>query len=208
MYQSLKDKGLKLSEEDFNAIVGAIKQGAEDVKQYLEINNDSWPKFSFSDNIDAMGFSSQNDTINIHISYLDHVSENETPLKFRDQLACFAPDKFYMIFKYLYWLRLFGREETIHYYQKHGNPKLKVSFPNTFPKSLSTKTFLLSDVEVEARKAVDVVATLNNENIVWKPVDEYLKTNFSNYYNKPVEYLISLPKPTIPISFELENILT
>jgi len=208
MYQSLKDKGLKLSEEDFSTILDAVTQGAEDVKRYLGTTNDPWPKFLFSDSIDALGFSSLEDAINIHLTYLNHISENETPLKFRDQLACFVPDKFYVIFKYLYWLRLFGREETIHYYQKRGNPLLHAPFPNAFPKTLSAKTFLLSDVEVEARKTVDKVASLNNENIVWKPIDDYLSTNFSEYYNKPIEYLATQPKPNISISFEIENILT
>ena len=206
-YQSLSAKGLQLAENDFNIIFNAITQGIDDVKLYLNIRDDSGPKLQISATDSTMGFSKEYDVINVNMGYLNLISGNTTPLEYRDQLACFVPDKFYVIFKYLYWLRLFGREEAIHYYQKHGNPKLNVPFPDSFPESLSRKAFILSDLEVEARSTVDAIAELNRENVVWKNVDEYFSHNFSDYYNKPIDHLSTLPKPNIQISFEMENIV-
>ncbi|HSW88024.1 MAG TPA: hypothetical protein VLG12_02575, partial [Candidatus Saccharimonadales bacterium] len=131
-YQSLKNKGLKLAENDFNTVFSTIIQGHDDTKRYLNVENDPNPAFRISDEDVSMGFSKTQDAINIHLGYLNLLSKNTTPIEYRDQLTCFVPDKFYVIFKYLYWLRLFGRESTIHYYQKHGNPKLKIAFPAVF----------------------------------------------------------------------------
>lgn len=207
-YKFLSENGLKLSEAEFNTILNEIKKGVLDTKNYLNALDNPNPKFSFLNNIGIFGYSTENDSINIRIDYLNLFANSPTSLKYKDQLVCFVPDKFYVIVKYLTWLRLFGREETIHYFQYHGSPQVKVKFPDKFPESFSPKSLLLSDIEVEARTIGDKIAVVNNEIPVWKNIDEYFSKNFPEYYNKPIELLATLPRPNLQISFEMENLMT
>lgn len=208
IYQSLAEKGLKLSEKDFNATLEAVQKGVDKARAYLKTENKPAPQIVFSDTVGTIGFSNDLNAINIRMDFLNLIAKNTTPVEFRDQLVCFVPDKLYMILKYLSWLEFFGMEETIHYYQKHGSSLLKVKFPEKFPDSLSPRTLLLSDLEVEARSTVDSINSANNENPIWKNVDAYFSANFPEYYNLPVDQLITLPKPDLQISFEMENLLT
>ncbi len=207
-YKALSARGLLLPETDFKVITAEIKKGVLDCKNYLKTAEAAGPEFTFSDNINALGFSVSTGSINLRIDYLNLFVSSASPLEYKDQLVCFVPDKFYVIVKYFNWLRLFGREETIHYYQHFGNPQLHVKFPEEFPENFSPKSLLLSDLEVEARKVGDTIALTNNESPVWKNIDEYFMSNFPDYYNKPIEELATLPKPNLQISFEMENILT
>lgn len=206
-FNLLKENGLKLSDHDFGVMIKSVMQGVNNARKYLQTETDPPPKFVFSDTISAIGYAHETDAINIRMDYLNLVAINTTKIEYRDQLVCFVPDKFYMILKYLSWMRLFGIEETIHYYQRHGNPKVHVSFPEKFPENLSPKSLLLSDLEVEARTTVDKINEANNENSIWQNVDEFFSKNYSDYYNKPIDHLAALPKPDLPISFEMENLL-
>ncbi len=206
-YKSLSETGLNLSEIEFNIILAEIQKGVLDVKNYLKILDDPNPQFSFLNNINTLGFSPVSDSINIRLDYLNLFAITQTPLEYKDQLVCFVPENFYVIVKYFTWLRLFGREETIHYYQYHDNPAVKVKFPDKFPEKFSPKSLLLSDLEVETRNIGDKIAIMNNEAPVWKNIDEYLSKNYPEYYNKPIEHLTTLPRPNLQISFEMENLL-
>jgi hypothetical protein len=207
-YLSLRENGLKLTESDFKIIISSVINGISEARKYLQKEGDPLPKIMFSNDIGVMGFSSQLNAINIRMDYLNLISTNTTPIEYRDQLACYVPDEFYMILKYLQWLRLFGIEETIHYYQKNGNSRLLIGFPEKFPESLSPKTLLLSDLETEARKSVDAILTANGDVPIWKNVDFYFASKFPEYYNKPISHLVTLPKPDLGISFEIENLLS
>lgn len=205
-YQTLAATGLKLPEIEFNTILLEVEKGILEAKEHLK-TTDTGPQVTFSNDISAIGFSAEHDSINIRIDYLNLFASNHTPLDYKDQLVCFVPNKFYVIVKYLTWLRLFGREETIHYYQYHSNPHLKIKFPEKFPELFSPKSLLLSDLEIEARTIGDSIALANNDNPIWKNIDEYLAANFPEFYNKPIEHLATLPKPNLQMSFEMENIL-
>ena len=206
LYSELSEKNLKLSEIEFNAFVGEVKKGIIEAKNYLDADPNTNPEITFLNDTGIIGFNPQTDSINIRLDYLNLLSSSETPITYKDQLICFVPDKFYMVFKYLDWLRLFGMENAIHYYQFHHNPTLKVKFPENFPENFSPKTLLLSDLETEARETVDKILEAKNEPPVWKKLNEYFASNFPEHYNKPVAELINLPKPDLQISFEMENL--
>jgi hypothetical protein len=206
-YQALVENGLRLSEEEFKTIIGEVERGVSEARNYLKADDEDIPQITFLNDTGVMGFYTKSDSINIRPDYLNLVAHNETPLLYKDQLICFVPDKFYMVFKYLDWMRLFGIEETVHYYQRHGNPSLLVKFPESFPENMSPKSLLLSDLETEARNTVDKILDANNGQPVWKNLDKYFSDNYSDYYNKPIEELTDLPKSDLPISFEMENLL-
>jgi hypothetical protein len=206
-YALLHENGLLLSESDFASIVQEISKGVHDARKFLKTDADAGQKFVITDEIGAIGYSAKADAINIRMDYLNLVATNSTLIAYRDQLVCFVPDKFYMILKYLHWMRLFGIEETVHYYQRHGNSLLHAAFPENFPAELSPKSLLLSDIEVEARSMVDNILIAGGEQPIWKPVDAFLKSNYQQYYNKPLAEIAALPKPDLPISFEMENLI-
>lgn len=203
-YNSLLKNGLKLSEGDFNLIYDSLVGGAREVKKYLNVSDDSWPKFIFSSDVDVLGYANEHDAISISINHLNQVAARETKLEYKDQLLLFIPDLFYMIVKYIYWLKLLGIESTIHRYQKGGNPLLKKRFPEKLSPTVSSRMLLLSDFEVEARTVTDKILEQLGENPVWKNFDMYLSKNFAGYYDKPIDELIKLPKIQLSISFEME----
>ena len=203
-YKSLTKNGLQLSENDYNLILDSLTNGAEEAKKYLGVTSDPWPKFNFSNDSLALGYSSRDDMICLSLSHLNQAVSRSSQLEFKDQLIMFIPDVFYIIVKYIYWLRLLGREATIHRYQKFGNPLLFKQFPDKLPASVSRKALILSDVEVEARKIIDAIILQKEENPIWENVDTYFSKNYPQYYNKSIEELAKLPKPEFPISFEME----
>lgn len=203
-YKTLSQNGLQLSEVDFNVILKSLTIGAEEAKTFLNVASDIWPKFNFSNHTTSLGFSAKADAICLSMTNLNQQAVRIAPLEYKDQLIVFMPDVFYIIVKYLYWLKLLGREATIHHYQKVGSPKLRVQFPEKLPVSFSHKLLLLSNVETEARAIADEIAKVHDENPTWKNVDAYLSQNYPQYYNKTIEELSVLPKPDLPISFEME----
>lgn len=203
-YDSLVKNGLQLSESDFNLIHNSLAAGSQEAKKYLNISSESWPRFIFVSDIQVLGYASQHDAISLSLNHLNQEDLRKAPLEYKDQLLCFMPDVFYIIVKYTYWLKLLGREATIHRYQKIGNPLLKKQFPDKLPPSFSHKTLLLSDFEVEARRLTDAITEQLGENPIWKNFDAYLSKNYPHHYNKSIEELQKLPKITFPISFEME----
>lgn len=206
LYQSLIAKGLKIHELEFYAIYAQLQKGIIETKSYLKANTLDDPQLSFNNDTGRIGFNTQTNTINISLDYLSHMAASKTSLEYKDQLICFVPDKFCMVIKYLDWLRFFGIEQAIHFYQFHNNPSLKVSFPEKFPDKFSPKSLLLSNLEVEARKTVDMILIENQEKPIWHNLDTYLKTNFPEFYNKSITELSNLPKPNLQITFEMENL--
>lgn len=203
-YNSLSKNGLRLSESDFNLIRDSLVSGAREAKKYLNVVDDSWPKFIFGSDVDVLGYASQNDAISLSINHLNQADSGSTQLEYKDQLLMFVPDVFYMIVKYAFWLKLLGIESTIHRYQKIGNPLLTKRLPEKLPPSVSPKKLLLSDVEVEARRNTDAIIVRLGENPIWKNFDAYLSKNYPLYYNKSIEELVKLPKIMFPITFEME----
>jgi hypothetical protein len=203
-YNSLTKRGLQLSENDFNLIRDSLGTGAEEAKKYLNVATDVWPKFIFESGVQVLGYSSQHDAISLSLNLLNQAAARTTNIEYKDQLLCFMPDVFYIIVKYTYWLKLLGREATVHRYQKIGNPLLKKKFPEVIPASLSSRALLLSDVEVEARTITDAITIQLGEIPIWKNFDAYFSKNHAEYYNKPIDELEKLPKLTLPISFEME----
>lgn len=203
-YNSLLKNGLRLSESDFNLIRDSLVSGALEAKKYLNAVDDSWPKFIFDNDVDVLGYSSQHDAISLSLSRLNQADRDSTKLEYKDQLLVFVPDIFYIIVKYTYWLKLLGIESTIHRYQKIGNPLLKKQFPEKLPLPPSPKKLLLSDVEIEARRITDEIIVQLGEIPIWKNFEAYLSKNYPQYYDKPIEDLIKLPKIILPISFEME----
>lgn len=203
-YNSLSKNGLQLSENDFNLIRDSLVSGAEEAKKYLNVASDSWPKFIFDNDVDILGYSSQHDAISLSLNHINQAGSRTIRLEHKDQLLAFVPDVFYIIVKYIYWLKLLGIESTIHRYQKIGNPLLERGFPEKLPPSATPKTLLLSDVEVEARRVTDAVIERIGENPIWENFDAYLSKNYPQYYDKPIEELIKLRKIILPISFEME----
>jgi hypothetical protein len=206
-YRALAENGLMLSEQEFNTIITEIKKGIREASEFLKVDEGSTPTLSFINETGIIGFSPNTNSINIRSAYLNLIAQAETDVMYKDQLICFVPDKFYMVFKYLEWLRLFGMENAIHYYQFHTSPMLKVKFPDSFPENFSPRTLLLSDLEIEARRTVDKILEGKEEPPPWKKLDEYLSSNFPEHYNKSVSELQTLPKPDLEISFEMENLL-
>ncbi len=203
-YKTLTHNGLQLPENDFNLILDSLTKGAEEAKKYLNVAADPWPKFNFSNDTLSLGYSTRDDAISLSLSHLNQAASRASQLEYKDQLIMFIPDVFYIIVKYIYWLRLLGREATIHRYQKIGNPLLHKQFPDTLPASVSRKALILSDVEVEARNIIDVIIRQLGENPIWENVDTYFSKNYPQYYNKSISELANLPKPDFPISFEME----
>ncbi len=203
-YNYLIKKGLTLSGEDFSLIHDSLITGANEAKKYLNVSNDLWPKFNFSNDSPTLGYNSLDDTICLSLNHINQAASRSTPLKYKDQLIMFMPDKFYIIVKYISWLKLLGREATIHRYQKIGNPLLYMKFPETLPSTLSTKLLIFSDVEVEARTVNDKIAAMSGEKPIWIKVNAYFSENYPQYYNKSIMELAKFPKPDLPISFEME----
>lgn len=203
-YVSLRGNGLQLSEKDFEFILDILTQGANDAKKYLNVTSDPWPKFIFESSVPVLGYSATDDAISISLEHLNQSGSRQTLLEYKDQLICFMPDVFYIIVKYTHWLRLLGREATVHRYQKIGNSLLKKKFPETIPASISQKALILSDIEVEARTITDAIAIERGENPIWNKFDAYFAKNHAEYYNKPLEEFGELPKLLFPISFEME----
>ncbi len=208
-YNSLSKNGLQLSESDFNVIRDSLVSGAQEAKKYLNVVDDSWPRFIFANDVDVLGYSSKHDAISLSLSRLNQTDRDSTKLEYKDQLLVFVPDIFYIIVKYTYWLKLLGIESTIHRYQKIGNPLLKKQFPEKLPLSPSPKKLMLSDVEVEARRITDEIIVQLGENPIWKNFEAYISKNCSQYYNKSIEELEKLSKiTTLPVTFEMEYYAT
>ncbi len=203
-FQLLTQAGLTISEDAFNLMKNNLLAGVEEAKLYLNAVEDEWPKFNFSNDAGALGYSGKDDAICISINHLNQAASRNTSLEYKDQLLLFVPDVFYLIVKYLHWLKLLGRESTIHRYQKHGNTKLNAKYPEALPGYLSNKLLLFSDFEVEARGAVDAIAEQSGEGPIWKNVDEYLEKTFAQYYRKNIDDLLKFPKPEFHMSFEME----
>ncbi len=206
-YNSLKSKGLLLTEVDFSQIINSLIAGSHEAKKYLNVENESWPKFNFSNDISALGYSAEHDAICLSINYLNQLAGNLIPLQYKDQLVLFMPDTFYIIIKYLFWLKLLGRESTIHRYQKKEHQLLKARFPKDQSPSQTSKLMLLSDIEVEARDVSDKIALVHNEIYLWKNVDTYFSQNYPEHYNKSIEELIALPRPNFEATTEMEYYL-
>lgn len=203
-FQGLTQAGLTVSEDTFNLMKNNLMAGVEEAKLYLNTVEEEWPRFNFSNDAGALGYSAKDDAICISINHLNQAASRSTSLEYKDQLLLFVPDVFYLIVKYLHWLKLLGREATIHRYQKLGNAKLNAKYPEIPPGYISNKLLIFSDFEVEARKAVDEIAAAGGESRVWENVDEYLEKNYSQYYRKSIDDLIKFPKPEFHMSFEME----
>lgn len=203
-YNSLSKNGLQLSEKDFKIILDSLTCGAGEAMKYLNTSSKSWPKFIFSEDSRVLGYSVTHDAISISINHLNNIALHSIRLEYKDQLLCFIPDKFYIIVKFVYWLKLLSRESTVHRYQKIGNPLLKKQFPPKKSASISSKKILLSDIEVEARKITDEITTRAGEKPIWKNLDDYLSENYPEYFNKSIEEQEKLPEINLPISFEME----
>ncbi len=203
-YNSLSAKGLRLSEHNFNLMLNFLVEGANEVKSYLGVVSDDWPKFNFANDINTMGYSRGHDAICLSINHLNQAVDRSDKIEFKDQLIMFIPDVFYMVVKYIYWLKLLGREATIHHYQTIGNPKLHVQFTGNTSPALSPKQLLFSCVEVEARGITDEITQQQGETPIWARVDAYFSQKFPQYYNKSIEELAKLPKPNYPVSYVME----
>ena len=203
-YKVLINNGLRLAMNDFNLIRDSLVGGAQEAMKYLNVQNDTWPKFNFSNDIPSLGYSSATDAICLSINHLNQADTRSTTLEFKDQLLMFIPDVFYIIVKYTFWLKLLGIESTIHRYQKIGNPLLFTQFPLKLTQPYTSRQLLLSNFEVEARKITDEITLQLGENQIWKNVDDYFAKNYTEYYNKSIEEIAKLPKPTFPISYEME----
>ncbi len=206
-YVSLAKNGLQLPENDFNLIRDALTQGAQEAKNFLNAGDDQWLVLIFSNDTPTLGYSQEKDVICFSINLLNQQILRQSQLQYKDQLILFIPDIFYVITKYLNWVKLLGRESTIHHYQRTGSSLLKVKFPEKLPDAFSSRLLQLSDVEVEARSIGDKIAQVQNEIPMWKEVDAYLSKNYPQYFNKSIEELSILPKPNLPISFEMEYYL-
>lgn len=203
-FVELSKNGLQIPEESFNLIRDNLLKGVTLAKNWLNVQQDSWPKFNFSNDASALGYSSNDDAICISVNHLNQAFSNTAPLEYKDQLLLFIPDVFYLIVKYLYWLKLFGIESTIHRFQRSGNPKLHSQFPQSLPPAFSTRLLLFCSAEVEARTVVDTIVGEAGDNIIWKNVDKYFSANYPQYYNKSIEELSKLAKPEFKLSFEME----
>lgn len=203
-FKSLSANGLLLPEESFKLILDQLTKGANEAKNFLNAQNEDWPKFNFSKDTHTLGYSVNDDAICVSINHLNQALARSTQLEFKDQLLMFIPDLFYIIVKYIYWLKLIGREATIHRYQKIGNPELHIPFPKSLPITFSPKLLLFSNLEVEARTMLDAVNQHNGENAIWKNVDVYLSQKYPQYYNKSIDELNGMQKPDFPMSFEME----
>jgi len=203
-YNNLKNQGLSITTDNFNTICNLIIKGCNESMTFLESVDNDWPKFNFSNDSGTLGYSIKDDAICISLNHLNQVNSRSIQLEYKDQLIFFIPDMFYTIIKYTNWLELLGRESTIHRYQKKGNSKLNAKFPSGPIENISTRSLLLSDIEVEARKISDEISLQSGSNPVWRKIDEYLSGNFSDYYNKPIEEITKLPAPSLQASYEME----
>jgi hypothetical protein len=139
--------------------------------------------------MDTIGYAPDQEAINIPVQYLNKIASVNNPLTDHQQMV-YAIDGKEVSIPYSHYLKLVGREETVHHFQKVGHPNLKVQYSVTNPAGLSQVDRLLCDVEVEARKVVDAISINLGEKPIWAELDTYLSQQFPDRYNKSVDYLL------------------
>ncbi len=186
-YQVLHERGVKLDDEKIDFIVELMTMGIKDVYDYLEIDEkERTLGFISSENLDRIGYALDQKAINIPIAYLNSLAEANKQLEHISVALKFIQESSEEI-PFAAWLRNAGREETVHYFQHLGNLKLHASVPDGEKyMHASELERVLCDYEAEARAVVDKIAEQLGENPIWKELDDFLKKNYPERYNKPL----------------------
>lgn len=171
-----------------------LKLGSKDALKFLKREKDQWPRFNTSENFYRIVYDVGQQAIDIPIPYLNDLTTDSTPLSQRTQRLFTVPAaSLRKSVPYEYWLRLAGREETIHHYQNIGHPMLMAQYNLIHTEGtgrISYNDRFLCDIEVEARNFVDRICLKNSEEAVWKPIDDYLQRTRPEVYNKPITYFL------------------
>ncbi len=188
----LHERGVDLEDIDIDFITDNIVTGAKEALRFLEQESADWPKVMFSSNQDTIGYTLDKEAINIPVPYLKEMKKIGKPLQEYLQTVYTLPGKEPLQIPYSQWLKLAGREETVHHFQKKGLPQLKVNYTKHDPSRLTEIDMLLCDIEVEARRIVDEICVALNETPLWKDFDDYLAKSYPSKYNQPIEVLLSM----------------
>lgn len=188
-WQQLHERGVVLADQEINFITDHIVAGANEALRYLEQASNGWPKVIFSDDMDTIGYALEQESINIPVPYLNKMARVEQPFMEHQQIM-YIIDGVPVLVPYAKYLKLAGREETIHHFQKKGHPRLHAHPSIISPASLSPIDRLLTDIEVEARKQVDEMSSQLGEQPLWAQLDAYLAVQYPNRYNQPLSYFL------------------
>lgn len=181
-WQVLHERGLDLEDRDIDFIIEHIVAGTRDTLDYFEIKNSDWPKVIFSDNLDTPGYIPDQDALNIPLPYLKRVGKLGVALSGHQQMVYQLPNSEPLNIPYSHWLRLVGREETVHHLQKTGLSQLNARYPQQDPSSLSQLDRLMCDIEVEARNIVDKISVKLREKPTWQGLDDHLQKAYLDKY--------------------------
>lgn len=190
-WQQLHDRGVTLKDKEIDFITSGIVDGSKEALDFLGQPHNEWPKVIFSDDMDTIGYVPKQQVINIPVPYLNKMAAVEDSLTNHQQMVYTIGRKEVSI-PCSQYLKLVGREETVHHFQEVGHPNLKVQYSTTSPAGLSQVDRLLCDIEVEARKTVDAISVKLGEQPIWAELDTYLSEQYPDRYNKPVDHLTAV----------------
>ena len=122
-WQILHERGVTISDERIDQVIGALEGGAKTAQRGLHCEGSRWPHFVFSDNHDAIGYAPAEQAINVPIAYLNSLTfpldKGEIPLERGGSIP------------FLYWLEIVGRAFTVMHYQHIGHPDLHAPYDAT-----------------------------------------------------------------------------
>ena len=190
-WKRLHDHGVILKDTEIDFITNGIVDGSNEALKFLGQSDYEWPKIIFSDDMDTIGYVPRQQVINIPVQYLNKMAAVKNPFSDHQQIVYTIAGKEISI-PYSQYLKLAGREETVHHFQEVGHPSLKAKYSAISPAELSQVDRLLCDIEVEARKTVDAISIKLGEQPIWANFDTYLSQQYPDRYNKPVDHLISI----------------
>ena len=172
-YATLHERGVILEDEQIDLITSFIEAGAEDAKIHLGQDRDLWCNFISSETGRYPGYvPDEREAINLPINWLNQLANTDL---LNDQVVVWSIPEVELenIMSWSRWLRVMGREETIHHYQHTKLPGLIHEFSTTAsPEKTSTQAQTRwQPYEIEARKLVDEISVAKGEPPVWRLFD-------------------------------------
>lgn len=187
-YQFPHEQGVLLSDETIDVVVRQLNKGINDVYDYLQINDeDRNLGFVSSNDFDRIGYAQQAKAINVPVKYLNSLARIASLEAGKVSLDSLCPSLLEKPIDYFQFLVNAGREETIHHFQHLGHPAFHavIPDPHEYVQAGEMEKFLC-DLEVEARRTVDLIAERSGEAPIWRRIDAYLQKKYPHTYNKPL----------------------
>lgn len=191
----LREKGVVLQEGDIRFVLSNFQEGMDDTRVFLGRSDEI--KLTHSRFLGEIGFDAGKCAIEIPIVFFNCFTNVDVPLGEHFIEIDFSPPFYFQKrprkIPFSYFLRLVGREEAVHFFQRKGDPRLQAAIYFAPPEDLSSVSKQLCDVEVEARQIVGEICVGSGEEPFWVDYDDLLTDLYPHHYGRSIEYLLNKP---------------